>query len=145
MKRFNRRKFIEKSTLGLAGAGIFPIASCNAAQDDSLGSCFVHYVLFWLKEPSNTEIRAKFEKALKDAEGKIPEDLKKSIEDKITTLKKEKDGTDIASAKKATESLSAEIQKIGEHLSKNQAAPGGEKKDENVRDAEVKEEKKEDK
>jgi len=80
------------------------------------------------------------EKALKDAEGKIPEDLKKGIEEKIAVLKKEKDGTDIASAKKATENLSTELQKIGEHMSK--AAPQGEaKKEENVRDAEVKEEK----
>jgi molecular chaperone DnaK len=57
------------------------------------------------------------EKSLKDAEGKIPEDMKTSIQGKIDALKKEKDGTDGDAIKKATEELSSELQKIGAHMS----------------------------
>ncbi len=91
------------------------------------------------------------EKALKDAGDKVPADLRKSIEDKIASVKTAKSGTDIAILKTATEALSSEISKIGEFMSKAQAeaTPGanggtdagqtGEApKDGNVRDAEVK-------
>ena len=66
MKRVSRRKFLEKSTLGIAGASIISLTSCNPPQNNCLDSRFVHYVLFWLKEQSDTEIRSKFEKALKE-------------------------------------------------------------------------------
>ena len=66
MKQVSRRKFIEKSTSGIAGASLFSLASCNNPKNNCLDSRFVHYVLFWLKEPSNTEIRLRFEKALKE-------------------------------------------------------------------------------
>jgi molecular chaperone DnaK len=53
------------------------------------------------------------EKSLKDAEGKIAEDLKTTVQTKIDALKKEKDSGTTESIKKATEELSAELQKIG--------------------------------
>lgn len=90
------------------------------------------------------------EKALKDAEGKIPDDIKKTVEEKVAKLKEVKElpehtdgGT---SLKNATEELMTEMQKIGEAMSKAQPAePQAEevkkdeedKKDDNVTDAEV--------
>lgn len=56
------------------------------------------------------------EKSLKDAEGKIPDDLKNAVQAKIDELKKVKEGTDVSAIKKATEELSAELQKIGTHM-----------------------------
>ncbi len=58
------------------------------------------------------------EKSLKDYEDKIPQDIKDSINTKITNLKNVKDGTDPEAIKKATEELSAEMSKIGEIISK---------------------------
>lgn len=60
------------------------------------------------------------EKALKDAEGKISDDIKKGVEDKVKELKDVKDKDDVSAIKTATENLSKEIQKIGEHMNKNQ-------------------------
>ena len=86
------------------------------------------------------------EKALKDAEGKIDDSLKTSVQSKIDELKKVKDGTDTDAIKKASEELSTEMQKIGEAMAK--AAPqepqAGEQKtaeggEGNVRDAEFEE------
>jgi len=91
------------------------------------------------------------EKSLKDAGEKVPADLRKSIEDKITDVKTAKEGTDLANLKKVTEALSSELSKIGEILSKAQAesaqsqtppageAPKGPEGD--VKDAEYKEKK----
>mgnify|MGYP001568712838 FL=1 len=90
------------------------------------------------------------EKALKENKEKIPAELATSIEGKIATLKTTKDGSDIAAIKAATEALSSEISKIGEHLAKNAqqtpppgAQPGGESKEAegDVKDAEFKEKK----
>ncbi len=91
------------------------------------------------------------EKSLKDAEGKIPEDIKRGVEDKVTALKGVKDGENIEEIKKATEGLSSEMQKIGEAMAKNanpaegpaSAEGSSEAKPEdnqegNVRDAETK-------
>lgn len=61
------------------------------------------------------------EKSLKDAGDKVPADLRKSIEDKITDVKTAKEGTDLAILKKNTDTLSSELSKIGEILSKAQA------------------------
>jgi len=58
------------------------------------------------------------EKALKDNADKIPDDIKASVEGKITALKDIKDKGDATAIKKATEELSTEMQKIGEHMSK---------------------------
>ena len=90
------------------------------------------------------------EKSLKDASDKVPADLKKSIEEKIGAVKTAKNGTDIGVLKTATEALSSELSKIGEIMSKanaeaqkSQTAPETEaKKDDNIKDAEFKEEKK---
>ncbi len=60
------------------------------------------------------------EKSLKDAEGKITDEIKKGVEEKISALKNVKDKDDLTTIKNATEELSKEVQKIGEHMSKNQ-------------------------
>ncbi|MEX0919120.1 MAG: molecular chaperone DnaK [Parcubacteria group bacterium] len=82
------------------------------------------------------------EKALKDA-STLPEDIKTSVQSKIETLKNEKNSDNVENIKTATEALSTELQKIGEHMSKQ--APqeanteGAEPKPEGeVKDAEVK-------
>ncbi len=60
---------------------------------------------------------------------KVPDDVKKNIEEKIEALKKVKDGDDAAAIKNASAELSASLQKIGEILYKQ---PGGqENKQEN--------------
>lgn len=92
------------------------------------------------------------EKALKDAEGKLPEDVKKSVEEKTQDLKKALEGTDTEDIKKKTETLSSELQKIGQHMQQEQGgAAGGEQAGqqdagpaEGARDAEYKEEDKKD-
>jgi len=63
------------------------------------------------------------EKALKDHEAKITDEIKNGVQTKIDTLKKVKDGNDVEVIKKASDELSAEMQKIGEYMSKN--APSG--------------------
>jgi molecular chaperone DnaK len=88
------------------------------------------------------------EKALKENKDKIPAELVTSIEEKITALKTAKDGTDFAVMKTASETLSAEISKIGEHMAKaaqtppaGQTPPGADGKgtEGDVKDAEFKE------
>lgn len=59
------------------------------------------------------------EKSLKDAGDKVPADIKTNVETKITDLRKVKEGTDIAAIKSATETLSTELQKIGEAMAKS--------------------------
>ena len=87
------------------------------------------------------------EKALKDAPT-VPEDIKTGVNSKIESLKKEKDGGTADTIKIATEELSKELSKIGEYMSKNQAtsAEGSSvpKQEGEVKDAEVKEEPKDD-
>ncbi|MCR4275507.1 MAG: molecular chaperone DnaK [Candidatus Wolfebacteria bacterium] len=56
------------------------------------------------------------EKSLRDAAGKIPDELKNSINQKIDSLKSIKDSADIEAVKTATSDLSAELQKIGQSL-----------------------------
>ncbi len=63
------------------------------------------------------------EKAVKDAGDKISTDTKTQVEIKITALKSAKEGSDMESIKKATEELSAEMQKIGEEMAKAGATP----------------------
>ncbi len=91
------------------------------------------------------------EKSLKDAEGKISDEIKNSVNAKIEDLKKVKDGSDLEATKKAVETLSSELSKVGEEMAKNasktegqtgeQSAPNDASKDD-IKDAEVKEEKK---
>jgi molecular chaperone DnaK len=78
------------------------------------------------------------EKAMKDNEAKIPQDIKDSVNQKIAALRSVKDGVDGEAIKKATEELSAEMSKIGEALNKAGAAPGGETKTPEEQPAEVK-------
>ena len=75
------------------------------------------------------------EKALKDSPS-VPEDIKAGVNAKIDALKKEKDSSALESIKSATDSLSTEMQKIGEYLSKNQQPPKEEEPD--IKDAETK-------
>lgn len=60
------------------------------------------------------------EKALKDAPN-LPDDIKNGVSDKIASLRKEKDGGNLDSIKSATEALSTEMQKIGQHMNQNQS------------------------
>ncbi|HQJ83816.1 MAG TPA: molecular chaperone DnaK [Candidatus Paceibacterota bacterium] len=67
------------------------------------------------------------EKALKDTDGqpagekRIPEEIRRDVEDKITVLKGVKDGQDLEAIKNATSALSTEMQKIGESMMKTQS------------------------
>ncbi len=86
------------------------------------------------------------EKAIKDNKDKIPADVIKGVEDKISDLKTATGGTDATLIKTKTEALSAEMQKIGEAMQKaQQSAPGQtggteeKKPEDNVKDAEYKE------
>ena len=87
------------------------------------------------------------EKSLKDNGDKIGVDLKNSIENKISDLKKEIGTEDIDNIKKATETLSSEISKIGEALSKNNSQEEQPKAEnsggDNVREGEFEEKKEE--
>ncbi len=74
------------------------------------------------------------EKALKDNADKIPEDIKKGVEEKIVTLKKTMEGADGGAIKSATDALSQEMQKIGEALAKQQSSQP-KKDDEDIKDA----------
>ncbi len=56
------------------------------------------------------------EKSLRDAAGKITDELKNSINQKIDSLKSVKDNADIEAVKSAISELSAELQKIGQSL-----------------------------
>ena len=66
MKRnYNRRNFIRTATKSVAAAGILSATSCSGNSDTKLGSSFVHHVFFWLKQPVTSEVREKFEDALR--------------------------------------------------------------------------------
>lgn len=79
------------------------------------------------------------EKSLKDNPS-IPEELKSAINSKIEALKKDRETNSLETIKSSTEALSAELQKIGEHLSKQNPAPETPKESENpdIKDAETK-------
>ena len=100
------------------------------------------------------------EKAIKDNGAKVSPEIVKGVEDKVADLKKaispstgSGQGTDIEAIKKASEALSSEMQKIGEEIMKAQKTEqpktdqgasgqeGGEKKDDNIKDADYKEKK----
>lgn len=63
------------------------------------------------------------EKALSDNKDKITDEIKNSVNEKITALKSVKDTEDVENIKKATQELSTEIQKIGEHIQKSGTTP----------------------
>lgn len=54
------------------------------------------------------------EKSLRDAGDKVPEDVKKTINEKIDALKKLKDGDNLEEIRSSAANLSLEIQKIGQ-------------------------------
>ncbi len=65
------------------------------------------------------------EKSLKDADGKITDELKAEVTSKIEALKTARAGEDIEAIKKASEELSASMMKIGEAMktAQDNAAP----------------------
>ena len=86
------------------------------------------------------------EKSLRDAGEKVPAEMRAGIENKITDVKKAKEGEDMELIKKTTTELSTELSKIGEMMNKasqesaqqSQTPPA----DGQVKDAEFTEEKK---
>ncbi len=95
------------------------------------------------------------EKSLKEHGGAVDEATRKAIEDALADLKKELEGTDIEAIRKAEETLTEKSQKLGEEIYKKMqedaqaqqgesggAAEAGGKKDDDVVDAEVVDEKK---
>lgn len=58
------------------------------------------------------------EKSLKDHESKISAEIKKNVEEKVSTLKGTKDGDNLEDIKNKTEELSLAMQKIGEEIEK---------------------------
>lgn len=83
------------------------------------------------------------EKALKD-NANVPEDIKTGVQGKIDGLKKVKDTGTLEEVKSSTEALSAELSKIGEYLSKNPSTGEQKPNEPEVKDAEVKEEPRDD-
>ena len=84
------------------------------------------------------------EKSIKENEAKIPEDVKKSVNDKISALKSVKEGNDLEAIKKATEELSSEMSKIGEAMSKagqTSSSTTAEAQEPEIQEAEVAEDK----
>lgn len=72
------------------------------------------------------------EKALKDAEGKISDEIKTGVQGKIDEVKKVREGTDGEAIKKAADELSTEMMKIGEAMkTANDAAQAETKPEEN--------------
>jgi molecular chaperone DnaK len=88
------------------------------------------------------------EKSVKENEAKIPEDVKNNVNSKISALKTVKEGSDLEAIKKATEELSSEMSKIGETMSKagqTSSSTTAEEQEPEIKEAEVTEEKPEDK
>ncbi len=65
------------------------------------------------------------EKAVKDAGEKVSADDRKQIEDKIAAVKDTKGSEDVGTIKKATEELSAAVQKIGQAMYGSASSPQG--------------------
>ncbi|MEK7610163.1 MAG: molecular chaperone DnaK [Patescibacteria group bacterium] len=63
------------------------------------------------------------EKSVRDAAGKITDEVKKEVEEKTEALKKIKDGDDQTAIKVATEALSVSMQKIGQAMNKPPEPP----------------------
>jgi molecular chaperone DnaK len=76
------------------------------------------------------------EKSLKDAGDKVPEELKKEIEDKVKDIRDNLQTESIDSLKQKTQDLSSTLQKIGEHLYKSgeQPNPQGENPENDKKD-----------
>jgi molecular chaperone DnaK len=63
------------------------------------------------------------EKALRDAEGKISDDIKKEVQEKIESLRTARGGDDMAAIKTASEALSNAMMKIGEAMKQANETP----------------------
>jgi len=63
------------------------------------------------------------EKALKEFEGKVPDDVKADIEAKVADVKKAAEGEDVDAMKTATDALGEAIQKIGASVYEQGQAP----------------------
>jgi hypothetical protein len=61
-----RRSFIETSAKGMAVAGILATSPAVFGKVNDLEKKFIHHVYFWLKKPVTAEVKAKFEKGLKE-------------------------------------------------------------------------------
>ncbi|MBI2056140.1 MAG: molecular chaperone DnaK [Candidatus Sungbacteria bacterium] len=83
------------------------------------------------------------EKSLRDAGAKIPEAIKTEVESKISALKSVKEGVDFDATKRATQELSASLQKIGAEMYKGGEEKKAEGKEDegNVKEAEFEEKK----
>jgi molecular chaperone DnaK len=86
------------------------------------------------------------EKTLKDFEGKISEETKKAVTERLDALKKIKDSDDTVAIKKATDELMQAAQKVGEEVYKAQKdapqpAAGEEKKDSETKEGDFSEKK----
>ncbi|MEI6479261.1 MAG: molecular chaperone DnaK [bacterium] len=99
-------------------------AAAHAAEDEK------RRVIIEIKNQAESMIYVS-EKGVRDAGEKVPAELKESIEKKIATLKEVKEKDDADAIKNATQDLSAELQKIGEIMYKdNKETPAaGEPKD----------------
>lgn len=81
------------------------------------------------------------EKSLMDHKDAITPEIKTGVEEAVKALREVKDKDDAEAIKTKTQTLSTEMQKIGEAMQKQapQEGPAGEapKNDENIRDAET--------
>jgi len=85
------------------------------------------------------------EKSLKEYGDKIGEDIKKNITEKIEDVKKAKEGNDITAIKMKLEEMTTALSKIGETMAKEnkdqkKETQAADIKEEQIKDAEVKEE-----
>lgn len=64
--KIKRRSFLETSVKGMAAAGLLTSAQLTLNKVNNLEKLFIHHVYFWLKKPVTGEVKAKFEKALKE-------------------------------------------------------------------------------
>ncbi len=65
------------------------------------------------------------EKTLRDFKDKIPADINQDVEAKIAALKSAQQGTDLDATRRATEDLSAALQKVGASVYSQQQPPPG--------------------
>lgn len=77
------------------------------------------------------------EKALSEHGANIPEDIKSGVRAKIDEAKKAKEGSDKSAMEAATNALSTEMQKIGEHIQKNSSTAAEPQAEEIPKDAEA--------
>lgn len=84
------------------------------------------------------------EKSLREAGDKVPEDIKKEIEDKVKDIKDNLQTSSSDVLKQKTQELSLSMQKIGEYMSKQTAQPGNENQNPQSGNEEENKDKKED-